>query len=132
MDVPKEVAERANGLLRAHFEALNSGNANLAKSQLFHPSALNRRPLDMYVDEMLRLAPFEVVGTETEAIWAPRSTQHGTVATVWVKILVNISSLGSTRSESAPVWWFPDRDELLLASRFSGWVLEHQGLSQRK
>ncbi len=118
----QEISARAVSLIESHFELLNRGDLAAARAQLFFPAGMDARPLDVYVDTMKQIAPFQVISSLVKRFEEPRQKRHGVVATIWVSVEVRCS-LGD-RSTDIIVWWFPDEDKYQISARPSHWVLE--------
>ncbi len=122
MSTENRLRQQALSLVKRHFEWFNEGNLAEARRQLFHPSGIQERPLDIYVRTMGQLRPFHVVSTSVRRVEDVRETRHGRVATIWVDAEV-LCKLGQ-RAADISVWWFPDADHLEISGRPSHWVLE--------
>jgi hypothetical protein len=117
-----KICTRAAALIREHFDALSALKLDVAKGHLFFPREMNDRPLDVYVQAMSRLAPFQHLSISIDDFEEIRKKRHGDVATVWIRIAVDCS-LGH-REALLTVWWFPEIDAYKIATRPTGWVLE--------
>jgi hypothetical protein len=124
MHTPDEetLIARATALVREHFELLSRGDLVRAKQQLFWPAGTSEKPIDVYLNTMRHLAPFQVVTVETGRFEGVRKKRHGAVATIWLAATV-ICGLGE-RSSDIVVWYFPETDQCLISARPTQWVLE--------
>jgi hypothetical protein len=122
----KRVFERlgiqAISLVKAHFDAINNGDIEAAKRQCFHPSALSQKPLDIYVEAMTKLSPFQIVSLSVRRIDPLRENKHDCIANIWMDIIVETK----LRRESTfmTVWWFHKTGELKISSRPSHLISE--------
>lgn len=116
------MAAHAESLVREHFANINSGDLVAAKSQLFRPLGTAEKPLDVYVQTMAKLAPFEVVSVSVGDFEDVRPKRHGSVATMLLHVVVNCSA--GQRATAMSVWWFPEQDRYLISSRPTELVLE--------
>ncbi|WP_224242642.1 hypothetical protein [Hyalangium gracile] len=121
-DKKQVILSRALSLVRSHFDLLNEGRLAEARKQLFFPRGMVDKPLDVYVDTMGMLAPFEMRSISIVRFVDVRPRRHGPVAEVWLDVSV-LCSLGEREAE-VTVWWFPDSDECKISSRPTQWVLE--------
>lgn len=119
------IAERARGLVREHFERLNAGDGEQARTQLFCAPG-QAEQLDSYVAAMIELAPFDVRACEVTRFDEFRRRMHGIGATIWVKVVAS-SRLGE-RAADLIVWWYPAAGTCLLSTRPTRWVAEAHGL----
>jgi hypothetical protein len=120
-----EDSARALALVHSHFSFLNEGNLVAAREQLFFPPGMDTKPLDVYVETMRQMAPFQLVSSQVTRIDELRRKRHGVVASIWVNVEVRCS-LGE-RSADIVVWWFPDGDKCQISARPSHWVVEKLG-----
>ncbi len=116
------ISHQALSLVEKHFMLINEGYLTEAKHQLFHPSGLQRKPLDIYVKAMEQLKPFTIVSISVKRINEIRKICHGSVATIWIDIVADCK-LGH-RSTDILVWWFPDSEKFLISGRPDHWILE--------
>ena len=118
-----QYTRRALELVQSHFRLLNDGNLAAARAQLFSPPGVTEKPLDVYVETMHRLGPFELRRCHVKRYEAPRKKRHGTVATVCVNVEVHFQ-LGSKTTDII-VWCFDEPKQCLISARPSHWVLEN-------
>lgn len=115
---------RAIELVRKHFELLNKRSLQRARRQLFFPPGTNDRPLTVYLEAMVRLAPFKVLAISISRFEEVRAKRHGDVATIWIEVTVSCA-LGE-RGTVITIWWFPQTNQLKISARPTDWVLESQ------
>ena len=113
----EKMTDRTIELWRQFFAALNEGDQDVVSSLLFQPDGQSTEPLQRYVAAMVDLAPFELISVEVREVLPPKSNQHGTLVSIRTTVKFR-SEKTSERCERAPVWWFPDTDELLIAVRW--------------
>lgn len=119
------ITAHAVSFVRSHFELLNAGSLHEVRGHLFHPAGMQEQPLDVYVNAMAQLAPFEVLTIEPRAGYFDEPKErgrHGVFGAVWLDVRVNCR-LGE-RSTLFIVWWEPEADRYLIATRPTEMVLE--------
>lgn len=122
------IEAQAIALVMSHFEHINAGRLMSARGQVFSPVQVPDRPLDIYVNTMAELAPFQVLSVSVARFEDVRPGMHGSRAVVWVDVVVSCA-LGE-RATSMTVWWRPDTGTVQIASRPSHWVLEKLRMSR--
>jgi hypothetical protein len=122
MHAPETLKADAEALVRNHFGLLNARDLAAAKQQLFWPAGTSEKPIDVYLETMADLGPFEIRSLEAVDFQDVRQKRHGAVATISVRASVRCS-LGE-RTTEVGVWWWPDTNRLAISSRPSDWVLE--------
>jgi hypothetical protein len=108
-------------LTENHFKFLNEGNLKAAREQLFCPSGIPQDPLDVYIEKMYQMRPFQIVSISVSRFEDIRHKRHGDVATTWIYIIV-LCSFGK-KSAEITVWWFPEIDKYQISARPSQWIL---------
>lgn len=114
------ISARALSLVKSHFEFINEGNLTAARQQLFCPPGIAQGPLDVYVEAMHKLIPFQMTSISVSRFEEVRKKRHGNVATIWVDVVV-FCALGEKSADIA-VWWFPESDQCQISARPSHWI----------
>lgn len=123
MESEQTTRERAVAFVRGHFRALNEGDAERVRQQLFQPEGAPTKPRDLFVERMIAMGPFAVRDAHAVRYAAPKPKgKHGTFGTVWVEIEVESPELG-VRHDTLPIWWTLD-DTFLVGARVNHWVLD--------
>lgn len=108
-------------LVRYFFQRANVGDAENVRACLFHPPTISERSLDIYVDDMLRNAPYTLRRVWFRRMDAPRVRRWGNIATVWVGVKV-CTATTPIQQEMLPVWWYPETDERTIGARIRFWL----------
>jgi hypothetical protein len=116
------LAARAVDLVRGHLGHLNHGDLPQARLQLFWPDGMPDKPVDVYLQAMRGIAPFQIVSLDAHSFKETPRNQHGAEASIGIAATVTCS-LGQ-RATDFTVWWFRESDRLLISSRPTEWVLE--------
>ena len=124
MDQSKQEAiiEQALTLIKNHFKFLNEGNLEAARRQLFYPSGVSLKPLDVYLERMYQLRPFQLISIWVSRFENVRQKRHGNVATIWIHIVAICVS--GEKSADITVWWFPEKDRYKISARPSHWITQ--------
>jgi len=124
MDQPKQEAiiGQALALIENHFKFMNEGNLKAAHRQLFCPSEVSQNPLDIYLEKMYQIRPFQLSSIYVDRFEDVHQNKHGCVATIWIHI-VAICSLGE-KSADVTVWWFPENNQYQISARPSHWITQ--------
>jgi hypothetical protein len=119
-----KLVERAVTFIREHFDHLNQGEIDTARTQLYFPDSLSQLPLDRYLSGMMGIRPFQSISIMVRAFESRAIKAQHVVSTVWTTVTAECA-LGQ-RTSPMIVWYLIEHDRFLISTRPTHWAVEHR------